>query len=407
MDNCGIDKLAFYTPPYYLPLEKLANARDIPIEKIFKGLGQQKMSVIPPWEDIVTMAIAAAQQVVDETNRAEIDCILFATESGLDFSKASSLHVHEMLGLHSQCRCVEVKQACYAGTFALQTACSYVSTGIHKRVLVICSDVARYGFNTPGESSQGAGAVAMVVGQNPRLAIVNPHAAFLSQHVYDFWRPNGLDEALVDGKFSCQVYLEMLSQVIALYHQKNPYSQLETVCFHLPVPRLVEKAYQQVASSHSDADSTYLQYQLIYGREVGNCYTASLYLGLLSLLEHSNDLSGKTVGLYSYGSGATCDFFDIRLVPGYQVVLETAYHQSLLRERKAIEMEAYEACYKQYNTGLNDTFELQDLLKEYRGACYLEKIEEHQRYYHYQQKQIDSQQPLERPESQGHHHATA
>ena len=37
---------------------------------------------------------------------------------------------------------------------------------------------------------------------------------------------------------------------------------------------------------------------------MGNCYTASMYVGLASLLEQSDrDLTGKRIGLFSYGSG--------------------------------------------------------------------------------------------------------
>ena len=52
-----------------------------------------------------------------------------------------------------------------------------------------------------------------------------------------------------------------------------------------------------------------IQLAINYNKIVGNCYTGSLYLSLLSLLESSeDDLSGKTVGMYSYGSGCTAEF---------------------------------------------------------------------------------------------------
>ena len=58
-----------------------------------------------------------------------------------------------------------------------------------KKALVVGADIARYGVGTPGEPTQGAGAVALVVSSAPRLlaldaytgtyAIVSHNRAFL------------------------------------------------------------------------------------------------------------------------------------------------------------------------------------------------------------------------------------
>ena len=70
---------------------------------------------------------------------------------------------------------------------------------------------------------------------------------------------------------------------------------------------------------------------LQYAKRIGNCYTASLYIGLLSLLEHTRDnLAGHRIGFYSYGSGATAEYFSGVVQPHYQGVLQTAYHQQQL-----------------------------------------------------------------------------
>ncbi len=50
-------------------------------------------------------------------------------------------------------------------------------------------------------------------------------------------------------------------------------------------------------------------------QKVGNIYTGSLFLGLLSLLENSDSLkAGDKIALYSYGSGAVSEFFSVELV---------------------------------------------------------------------------------------------
>ena len=48
---------------------------------------------------------------------------------------------------------------------------------------------------------------------------------------------------------------------------------------------------------------------IVYSRRVGNLYTGSLYLGLISLLENATTLTaGNQIGLFSYGSGAVAEF---------------------------------------------------------------------------------------------------
>ena len=72
-----------------------------------------------------------------------------------------------------------LKQACYAGTFGLMQARDYVTLHPEKRVLVIAADIARYGLGTTGESSQGCGAVAMVLSADPRIAVIEKHSGFV------------------------------------------------------------------------------------------------------------------------------------------------------------------------------------------------------------------------------------
>src|SRR5699024_11547955 len=60
------------------------------------------------------------------------------------------------------------------------------------------------------------------------------------------------------------------------------------------------------------------QDSITYSLRVGNIYTASLYLGLLSLLENGQLNDGDRIGLYSYGSGAVGEFFTGVLEKNYK-----------------------------------------------------------------------------------------
>ncbi len=140
---------------------------------------QDAFSVPAPDEDIVTMGAAAAKEVIDRHGVEGIRTVLFATESGVDQSKAAGVYVHGLLGLPHNVRVVELKQACYGGTAAVQLALGIIARAPHERVLVIAADVARYDVDTAAEPTQGAGAAAILVSADPDLVEIEPAAGVL------------------------------------------------------------------------------------------------------------------------------------------------------------------------------------------------------------------------------------
>jgi hydroxymethylglutaryl-CoA synthase len=348
----GIDTIAFYTSHYSLDLTHLASQRGIDPEKYLTGLGQHKMAVPPPDEDIVTMAANAALRALRDIDSSTIEMLLFATESGIDQSKSAGIYVHDLLGLPARCRVIELKQACYSGTAALQLAMPFLRQHPDKKVLLIASDIARYGLKTAGESSQGCGAVAMVLSANPRILAFDPEYGVVTENVMDFWRPNYSAEAFVEGKYSSKLYLNMLEKVWLQYTQLSgrSFSDHAYFCYHTPVPRLVEKAHQHLAKIN-DVKATseelvqQINHSLQYARIMGNSYTASLYVGLASLLDFAADLTDQRLGFYSYGSGCVAEYFSGVVQPGYKAVLDTAHHKTLMEHRTTLNYSEYEAFY--------------------------------------------------------------
>ena len=385
MVNVGIDTLAIYTSRYALTLAQLAESRGIDPDKYRVGLGQLNMSVPPPGEDIVTMAANAAKKALSGIDLNDIEMLLFATESGIDQSKAAGTYVHDLLGLPLNCRIVELKQACYAGTAAVQLALPFLRENQHKKILVIASDIARYGLGTTGESSQGAAAIAMVLSANPRIIAFEPEYGVATENAMDFWRPNYLHEALVDGKYSSKLYLTMLEKSFKQYHAKSGRGIKDHAyyCYHSPVPRLVEKAHQYLLKINNERlaeeeANHFIQDALHYARAIGNSYTASLYVGLASLLDLAQeDLAGKRIGFYSYGSGCVAEYFSGIVQPGYQKALHTAYHSKLLA-RQQLTFREYEEFYRfQYN----ESGEAQEMPHFDTGCFRLAKLDQHKRIY--------------------------
>ena len=185
----GIDKLAFATTPYYLAMEDLAQGRNVDPNKYLIGIGQSKQAVVPPTQDVVTLAAAAADKLLDPVERDQVSTVIVATESGIDNSKAAAVYVKHLLKLSDFTRAVEVKEACYSATAALQFARGLVALNPQEKILVIASDIARYGLETGGEVTQGAGAVAMLITANPRVLAIEPTSVAYTKDVMDFWRP--------------------------------------------------------------------------------------------------------------------------------------------------------------------------------------------------------------------------
>lgn len=99
-----------------------------------------------------------------------------------------------------------------------------------------------------------------------------------------------------------------------------------------------KKALLPMLESEKPANAEELMEQfergIVYNRRVGNLYTGSLYLSLISLLENSDKLSaGQRIGLFSYGSGTVAEFFSGELVEGYENHLLKIEHQSMLDAR--------------------------------------------------------------------------
>ena len=378
----GIDQISFYTAQYFLDLKTLAEARGVDPEKFYIGIGQEKMGIPSPDEDVVTMAASAAFRLREQGELEGVEALLFATESGIDQSKAAGMFVHGLLGLPERCRVVELKQACYSATAALRMAMGLVAMKPQGKVLVIASDVARYELGSPGESTQGCGAVAFTVTADPRLLAIDPEAGFYADDVMDFWRPNYLSEALVDGKYSTLVYIKALQESWRQYAAESGRSldDFARFCYHIPFTRMAAKAHQKLAKGISDEElQRVIGESLIYSRSAGNCYSASLYVGLCSLLDNAaENLSGKRIGLYSYGSGCVGEFFSGTVQKGYRDALFTQEHQDLLADRTELTFQQYEDI---YNYGI-PTDGGEHIFPQYRtGPFRFAGLRQHKRIY--------------------------
>jgi hydroxymethylglutaryl-CoA synthase len=328
----GIEALYVHVPEHFLDLRSLAEASGVDPAKYLIGLGGKRMSVPAPFEDAVTMAVSAAMGLFEryEVNPEQIGMVIVGSESEVDSAKATAAYVHGMLGLPPHCRTYDVKHACYSATAGLRAAadwCRNAQSGAPRKALVIASDIARYDVGSPGEPTQGAGAVAMLVGNEPGvLALDSYPEALFTEDVMDFWRPVYRTSAVVDGKTSIHSYLKALSHTFTEYEKVSGlgFNDFDYLLFHVPFPKMAFKAFsllhdrqiarREGARALASDFNTRAEPALFANREIGNIYSGSLYLSLAGLLHrHPNDAKGKKISLFSYGSGCCAELFSGRV----------------------------------------------------------------------------------------------
>ncbi len=382
----GIDKLDFYIPSFYVSMEDLANDRGVDPNKFKIGIGQNKMAVNPVSQDIISMGINAAQDILSEQDKKDIDMVIVATESGVDHSKAASIEIHNQLNIQPFARCIEMKEACYSATAAIQLAKDFLSNNPSKKVLVIASDIARYGLNSGGEPTQGAGAVALLLSHNPRILELNDDSVAYTNNVYDFWRPTSEKYPVVDGALSKDAYIESFNTVWNEYAKRTGHkvNDFESFCFHVPFTKMGEKAFKTILNENvEDSIKNRLmdayQDSVLWNRDVGNIYTGSLYLSLISLLQNHTFQAGQEVCLFSYGSGAVAEIFSGSIVEGYDKALDKEKHLDMLASREQLSVEEYETFFNRFD---NQEFDFErELRQDPYSKVYLHSIADHIRTY--------------------------
>lgn len=392
----GIEKIGIFIPKEYINLESLAEYRGVDPRKWTVGIGQDYMSVLSVDQDIISMGANACLKILDEEDKEKIDQIIFATESSLDFSKASSTYIHKLLKIQPFAKSYEIKQACYSATAAIQNALDYVRLRPDRKVLVISSDVSKYGLNSSGEVTQGAGAIAILISSKPKVMEITSKSISHTENAFDFWRPTYSDYPLVEGKYSTELYIKVFITIVKEFSNryKGTISSLDAIIFHLPFSKMGMKAIKALEEEiekgnlvlEEDIEDRFeLWYEnyeksIIYGKQVGNIYTGSLYLGLISLLMNANLADGSEIGLFSYGSGAVAELYTGILSENYQNYLYRQDIESLLDRRREMTIEEYERDYANYRYTEN-LGDIDNSKREVEEGFYLYKVVDDKRYY--------------------------
>jgi len=227
----GIDDIAIYIPRLYLDAGDFAKARGLDPEKLERGLGIGQMAIVDTNQDPACLAANACLRVMQKNKLTpdKIGRLYVATESSFDESKAMNSYVIGMLeqvygkDTFGHCGGIECKFACVSGSYALYDNTNWIRAGEaeDKYALVVVSDIAKYDLGSSGEVTQGAGAIAMLLNDDPRLLSFDPKVTSTSiKNEYDFYRPFGKETPIVHGQYSNLLYLIQVKNALIDYKRK-------------------------------------------------------------------------------------------------------------------------------------------------------------------------------------------
>ena len=354
----GIDKLRVYPSTAVLDIKTLCRCRGADFEQIHRGLMTRERSVLPSWEDTVTVAVNAAAGLMTDKERDSVGLLIVAIESSVDQEKPVSSWAHRWLGLPSNCRNFEIKHACYGATAGLRMALSWLreQDNADCRALLLTADSSLLGFGEPFEPVMGACGAAMLLSANPALLELDPKLwGVFAQEVTDVIRP-ALNVETGNSQGSLFAYMDALEGAWLDFQRRSGGafdfdSAFVKHIYHMPFAGMGLQAHRSLAAlaggaSRSEAKASFarkVEASLHYSARIGSSYSASPYIALLSLLDHSDTLRpGDLISVFSYGSGSCSEFYAARLGPRAHQVAAQARLAALLDERLSLEVSQYE-----------------------------------------------------------------
>lgn len=364
----GIEAMNVFGGSALIDVERLARHRGLDTSR-FRNLLMHKKAVPLPCEDPVSFAVNAAMPIVDALDPADkerIELLITCSESGIDFAKSMSTYIHHYLGLSRHCRMFEVKQACYSGTAGLQMAVNFIlsQTSPGAKALVVATDIARFTVVERSEAvnmewsfaepSSGAGAVALLVGDDPVLFRMDVGASgTYGYEVMDTCRPVPDSEA-GDSDLSLMSYLDCCEQAFADYQRRvedaDYRRSFQLLACHTPFGGMVKGAHRKMMRSlyRARTDEIEADFQqrvapsLRYCQRVGNIMGGTIFMALAGAIDHAPIDRPKRVGMFSYGSGCCSEFYSGVVTPESQARLGRMGIGQALDQRHELTMDEYE-----------------------------------------------------------------
>jgi 3-hydroxy-3-methylglutaryl CoA synthase len=362
----GVDRLWVEPSTIAMDMATLVRARGADVGEVCGEMMIDERSVPPPWEDPVTLAVNAVLGLLpDAWERERVKLLLVATESAPDQEKAMSTWVQRHAGLPDDCRNLEIKNACNGGSGALRLAMAWLATeaGHDETAVVVCADIGRTHFHKPYEFVMGAGAVALLVSRDPAfLAIDRGLNGLYTHEVSDLIRPTSKVEA-GHSETSLLSYMEAVDMAFTRYAgavERHGGPRLDNVAtlqawlphqvYHTPFGGITRRAHRSLMrglagwepATQADDYVRRVEPSLRFNRRMGGTYAGSVFISLLGTAVSEPKIAGRRVGVYSYGSGSTGEFYSGVFGPNAHHIARDVDLDARLDGRLAADVALYE-----------------------------------------------------------------
>ncbi|NMH27650.1 hydroxymethylglutaryl-CoA synthase family protein [Flavobacterium silvaticum] len=401
----GIDAIAFDVSKIHLPIKTLAEARHIEADKLEKGLGLKKMTLPDAHQDTVVFGANALTRLIKDNaiDLSQVCRIYIGTESGLDNSKPVGSYITGLIeqkfgeNTLGHCDTVDFTFACIGAVDAMQNCIDFIRLNPNKKAIVVATDIAKYDLGSTGEYTQGAGAVALLLSQNPRIISFDTNWATSHKSVFDFFKPYRTiskfmitgnddnypwfgnlegeieihkDQPVFDGQYSNECYIDRTNEAYAAFKKvsadKIPLDNWFNIIMHLPyafqgrrmLAGLYAKEFGIEASdaaavkeiAKSEGYKKFVSDKLAPAESasslIGNLYTGSIFMGFLSAIcEYSDnniEIAGQKFGFLAYGSGSKSKVFEGTIESEWKTALSPVDLFGTLAKSHAISFEEYE-----------------------------------------------------------------
>ncbi|AHH10876.1 Hydroxymethylglutaryl-CoA synthase [Borrelia coriaceae ATCC 43381] len=353
----GISDIRVFLPLNCLSLQVLLdnplyNSDELFFKKFTRAIDatlQKAFRFTRPNEDSVTMASSAVKLIFDNNNLelSKMRVFLGGTETGVDYSKSISSYVYGALklagiDLTNNFLTFQVQHACAGSALSLHSTASILSHSDKSEYgIVFSSDIAHYSNLTTAEITQGAGATAVLIEQDPKVLSINlSEFGVYTDDVDDFFRPFGSLEAKVKGRYSIECYNKANEEALANFAYKKNMSIKDLFSkyrfiLHVPFAQMPIDSMHYVLKKYYSEDESernaYLESIDFYdsieaSKEVGNLYTGSIFLSLMSYLKRvfaKKDITGEKILFCSYGSGNIMVIYELTVEDNAHCVVKT------------------------------------------------------------------------------------
>src|SRR3989339_2001217 len=305
----GIVSYGFYIPKYRIKTEEIANVWGKNPDDVKKSLLINEKAVAGVDEDSLTMAFESASSSLSELkiDKSQIKTVLFGSETHPYAVNPASTILAEFLGIEKNYLAYDTEFACKAATGAIISAQALIKSGYSDYALITGSDKGMGKTHDVLEYTAASGSVSLLLGKDDLILEILDFESF-SSDTPDFWRREGIRYPSHGGRFTGKPsYFYHIGESSKSLFKKTGYSpkDFSFAVFHMPNGKFPVQVAKSLGFSESQINDS------LVVNKLGNSYTASALMGLMSVLEKAKE--GDLIFLCSYGSGAGSDSFVLKV----------------------------------------------------------------------------------------------